>query len=261
MVSSHAWPLCTYVCLYVCMYLSIYLSLSIWNLPAEGAIFLSYFRAAHARFLIKGVRKNLTWNRVTKVTSPETSATSSLLTQNQNKMCLTPSSLVRSVSLSELIRPIPVTLSHFYTELQGQKSLSGPAGGTVGAIIHWIIKIGETTSVERTKWNDPPFRAQMRCECSKSPVFISPISAVHHVHGTVEAAANVMVRLLPMPLVALRHLPHVELQTLIDKQPTYEQMVAKTAAAGCDWHLACHTRLPLRDSLAPRRASSFYSSW
>jgi hypothetical protein len=40
-----------------------------------------------------------------------------------------------------------------------------------------------------------------------------------------------MVRLLPIPLVALRHIPHVELQTLIDNQPAYEQMVAKTAAA------------------------------
>ncbi len=101
--------------------------------------------------------------------------------------------------------------------------MSGPAGGTVGA----IIKLGETISVERTKWNDPPFRAQMRCECSKSPVFISPISAVHHVHGTVEVAANVMVRLLPMPLMALRHLPPVVLQTLRDR----EKMAAKTAAA------------------------------
>jgi hypothetical protein len=71
----------------------------------------------------------------------------------------------------ELSRPTPVTLSHFCTELQGQKSLSGPPGGTVGA----IIKIGETLSVERTKWNDPPFRTQMRCKCSRK-------SGFHFVH-------------------------------------------------------------------------------
>jgi hypothetical protein len=109
-------------------------------------------------------------------------------------------------------------LPNVSTELQGKPALTGPPGGTVGA----IIEIGETDSVDRSKWNDFPFKQQMRCECSKSPVFVSSISAVHPVHGTVEATGNVVVRTMRMPLLALRHLPRHKLQDLRDRQPTYE---------------------------------------
>jgi hypothetical protein len=57
----------------------------------------------------------------------------------------------------KLTGPTPLLLPNCPTELQGKPALTGP-------------------------WNDFPFKEQMRCECSKSPVFVSSISTVHPVH-------------------------------------------------------------------------------
>jgi hypothetical protein len=118
----------------------------------------------------------------------------------------------------KLSGPTPFLFPNFSTELQGAPTLTGPAGGTVGA----IVEIGQTESVDRSKWNDFPFKEQMRCECSKSPVFISSISAVHPVHGTVEATGNVVVCTTRIPFLTLRHLTRHKLQDLRDRQTTYE---------------------------------------